>query len=260
MREYQNDFIDLYEHLHRPEFKDHKQGKFNFILNKLKLHDCDGTCLDLGCSNGIVGKSLTNHFRQLVGMDIDLKALEIAQADSSEKQLFISGDAMVLPFDDLSLDAIVCSQTYEHVPSSDILFSEIARVLREEGIVLFSGPNKIFPIEPHYFLPFLHWFNEKTADAYLKLTGKGDHYYERSRTYWDLKNAFEAYEIIDVVKYVFEYYSKTSPKPIVRAATSFASKLPVSILRFISPLMVNVNWILLKKEKNHGRNRIKFAS
>jgi ubiquinone/menaquinone biosynthesis C-methylase UbiE len=261
MREYQENFINLYEHLQRPEFKDHKQGKFNYILDILNLHNRNGTCLDLGCSNGIVAKNLTAQFRQIVGSDIDLIALKKAIAEKSNTLDFISGDAMALPFRDQSLDAVVCLQTYEHVPSSEKLFSEIDRVLKNEGIVLFSGPNKTFPIEPHYFLPFLHWLNEKTADAYLKLTRKGDHYYERSRTYWDLKKAFGNYEIIDVVKYVLEYYSQTSPKTITRWANGLASKLPIFFLRLVSPFMVNINWILIKKEKEtHDRKKLIFAS
>ncbi len=261
MREYQENFINLYEHLHRPEFKDHKQGKFNYILEILNLHNRDGICLDLGCSNGIIAKNLAKQFRQVVGSDIDLIALKEANAERPDALHFISGDAMALPFGNQSVDAIVCSQTYEHVPSSEKLFSEMDRVLKNEGIVLFSGPNKMFPIEPHYFLPFLHWFNQKTADAYLKFTGKGDHYYERSRTYWDLKKVFINYEIIDVLKYVLEFYSQTSPKTIVRWANRFASKLPIIVLRLISPFMVNINWILIKKDtETHGRKKIIFAS
>ena len=261
MREYQENFIKLYKNLHRPEFKDHKLGKFNYILDVLNLHNHNGICLDLGCSNGIVAKNLTKRFRQIIGSDIDLIALKEANLEKSDGLEFISGDAMALPFKDQSLDAIVCFQMYEHVPSSEKLFSEMDRVLKKEGMILFSGPNKTFPIEPHYFLPFLHWFNQKIADAYLKLTGKGDHYYERSRTYWDLEKEFNIYEIIDVLKYVLEYYSQTSPKKIARWANRFASKLPTFILRLISPFMVNINWILLKKAtETHGRKRTKFAS
>lgn len=261
MRDYQKNFINLYEHLHRPEFKDYKQGKFNFILEILQIHNHNGICLDVGCSNGTIAKSLTNQFRKIIGSDIDLNALEMTKTDKPNTLHFISGDAMALPFNNQSIDTILCLQTYEHVPSSEKLFSEIDRVIKNEGIVLFSGPNKTFPIEPHYFLPFLHWFNEKIADAYLKFTGKGDHYYERSRTYWDLKKAFKDYEIIDVLKYVLEYYSQTSPKTISRWVSKVASKLPLFVLRLTSPFMVNINWILIKKEKKaHGRKNIIFAS
>jgi len=261
MREYQENFTNLYKNLHRPEFKDHKQGKSTYILDRLKLHNRNGICLDLGCSNGIITKNLTKQFRQIIGSDIDLLALKEASIGRSNKLDFISGDAMALPFGDQSFDAIVCFQMYEHVPSSEKLFSEMNRVLKNDGIILFSGPNKTFPIEPHYSLPFLHWLNQRTADDYLKFTGKGKHYYEQSRTYWDLEKALNGYEIIDVLKYVFEYYSITSPKTITRWVNRFLSKLPMYVLRLISPFMVNINWILIKNEQNeNGGKKIEFAS
>lgn len=260
MRDYQKNFINLYEHLHKPGFKSHKEGKFNYILEVTQLHNRNGICLDVGCSNGIVARTLIQQFRQIIGSDIDLTALEMAKPLSSNKLIFILGDAMALPFTERSVDAIICSQTYEHVPSSEKLFSEIDRLIKNEGIVLFSGPNKTFPIEPHYFLPFLHWFNEKNANIYLKLTGKGEKYYERSRTYWNLERVFKNYEIIDVLKYVLEYYAQASPKAFARRAYKFASKLPVFLLRLTSPFMVNINWILIKKEKKEdGIQKIKFA-
>lgn len=261
MRDYQEDFITLYGHLRRPENKIHKQGKFSYILKRYSSHDKQGICLDVGCSDGKIALSLSDDFKQIVGSDIDFKALKLIENTSYDNVSFLSGDAMALPFMNGSMDAIVCSQTYEHVPSSKQLFLEMDRVLKNGGLVLFSGPNKAFPIEPHYFLPFLHWLNHKVADRYLKLTGLGNHYYERSETYWKLRKIFKGYEIIDVIKYVFEYYGKHSPKAITRKLNVIASKLPITLLRIIAPFAVNINWILIKRTINSdGEQRIKFAT
>jgi len=261
MREYQKDFITLYEDFQDSENRLRKAEKFNYILDKLKVHDPNGICLDTGCSNGIITNSLAPLFRSVIGVDIDMTAMQAIKKTENSNTSYVFGDAMSLPYPEESFDAIVCSQTYEHVPSSDILFSEIDRVIKPGGVLIFSGPNKTFPIEPHYYLPFLHWFNEKTADAYLRFTGKGDHYYERSRTYWNLKNTFRGYEIFDVVKYVLEYYSQTSPKRLARVIYKIASKLPIFLLRVTSPFLVNINWILIKRTaKANEKPRIKFAS
>lgn len=261
MREYQKDFITLYENFQDSENRLRKAEKFNYILNKLNVHDPNGICLDTGCSSGIITNSLAPLFRRILGVDIDMTAMQAIDKTENNNISYVLGDAMALPCPDQYFDAIVCSQTYEHVPSSDVLFSEIDRVIKPGGILIFSGPNKTFPIEPHYYLPFLHWFNEKTADAYLKLTGKGDHYYERSRTYWNLKNTFRDYEIIDVVKYVLEYYSQTSPKRFARVIYKITSILPIFLIRAVSPFLVNINWILIKRPAEaNERRRIKFAS
>ena len=261
MREYQKNFITLYNVFQNAENRARKAEKFNYILNKLKVHDPNGNCLDTGCSSGIITNSLSPLFKNVFGIDIDMMAMQMIDKSQSDNTAYAYADAMKLPFRDASFEGIICSQTYEHVPSSAQLFLEIERVIKPGGVVIFSGPNKTFPIEPHYYLPFLHWLNEKKADAYLKITGKGDHYYERSRTYWDLKKTFANYEIIDVVKYVLEYYSQTSPKSLARIVYKVASKLPLFILRLISPFMVNINWILIKKTNNaDDRHKIKFAS
>ena len=261
MRAYQKDFITLYGHLRRPENKTHKQGKFRYILQRLELHNRQGVCLDVGCSDGAIALSLCDQFDQVFGADIDIKALSMIDHTACENVGFLSGDAMALPFENQSVDAIVCSQTYEHVPSSEKLFEEIYRVIKSGGMVLFSGPNKTFPVEPHFFLPFLHWLGQKSADRYLRLAGKGDHYYERSETYWKLKKIFKGYEIIDVIRYVFEYYGEHSPKMIARTSNRIASKLPIFLLRFIAPFVLNVNWILIKKAAgSDDKQRIKFAA
>lgn len=261
MRAYQKDFITLYGHLRRPENKKYKQGKFHYILQRFSSQTNRGVCLDIGCSDGAITLSLCDQFDQVIGTDIDMKALKIIENTACENVGFLSGDAMALPFGNQSVDAIVCSQTYEHVPSSEKLFEEISRVIKNGGIVLFSGPNKAFPVEPHFFLPLLHWFGQKSADRYLQLTGKGDHYYERSETYWKLEKMFTGYEIIDVIKYVFEYYGQYSPKTITRVSNKIASKLPIFLLQIIAPFMVNINWILIKKaDGSNDKQRIKFAS
>ena len=261
MREFQKDFITLYEHLRIPEKKKYKQGKVKYILQRLSSHNKQGVCLDIGCSDGEITLSLSDEFDWIIGSDIDIRALKMINKASHENISFFSGDAMSLPFEDHSFDAIVCSQTYEHVPSSDKLFEEIDRVIKEEGMIFFSGPNKLFPIEPHYLLPFLHWFSQKSADRYLRLTRMGDHYYERSETYWKLKKTFNGYEIIDVIKFVFEYFGQHSPKKISRIVNNIASKMPVFLLRLIAPFMVNINWILIKKVAgSNDTHRIKFAS
>lgn len=260
MREYQKNFISIYDGYQNLDNRIRKAKKFNYILDKLNIHDIEGTCLDIGCSNGIVTYSISPMFKQIVGVDIDLTAIQMAVEAHDKKTSYANADAMALPFGEKSFDAIICSQTYEHVPSSERLFKEIDRIIKPGGILIFSGPNKSFPIEPHYYLPFLHWFNEKTADLYLLLTRKGNHYYERPRTYWNLEKVFIDYEIIDVLKYVLEYYGHTSLRSITRIVYRITSKLPTPLLRLIAPFL-GINWILIKREyKTDVKQKIRIAT
>ena len=260
MRENQKNFINLYNGFQDSDNRIRKAKKFNYILSKLNDYDFEGICLDIGCSSGFIANSISPLFKHIVGVDIDLAAMKMIRESQNKNTSYAYGDAMALPFSEKSFEVIICSQTYEHVPSSERLFIEIERIIKPGGVLIFSGPNKTFPIEPHYYLPFLHWFNEKTADSYLKLTGKGDHYYERSMTYWSLVRVFKKYEIIDVLKYVLEYYAQTSPKTFSREVCKIASKLPIFLLRMIAPF-VGINWILIKKEnQTDGKQRVRFAT
>lgn len=261
MRDYQEDFITLYKAFQDSENRLRKSEKFSYVLRKLGFTRIEGNCLDIGSSNGIITNNLSPYFKNVLGIDIDMTAMKLIDNSQNKNIGYAVADAMTLPFYHNSFEAVVCSQTYEHVPSSDRLFSEIYRILKPGGLLVFSGPNKTYPIEMHYNLPFLHWFNEKTADFYLQLTKKGTHYYERSRTYWDLNKVFKDYEIIDVVKYVLEFYAETTNKPIKRRIYRAASLLPIWVLKFVSPFLVNINWILIKSEMaDDRRGKIVLAS
>ncbi|HOE34308.1 MAG TPA: methyltransferase domain-containing protein [Anaerolineaceae bacterium] len=261
MREYQKDFITLYDDFQDGENRKRKAEKINYILEKLRLHNPQGTCLDTGCSNGIITRSMAKLFASVVGVDIDMTAMKLINPRENPAVSYVYGDAMGLPFADESFEALVCSQTYEHVPSSPHLFAEMLRVMKPGGVVFFSGPNKTFPIEPHYYLPFLHWLPEKWADRYLRLTKRGTHYYERSRTYWDLRRTFlKDYEVHDAMRYVLQYYALVHPKSGMRRLYGLAAKLPPFLLKLLSPFMVNINWVLVKRGAGkNGSKNIQFA-
>jgi len=259
MREYQKDFITLYSDFRDEDNRLQKAGKIAYAIQKLELVKPDDICLDLGCSNGIITHMMAEVYPKVVGVDIDMTAMKMVNQNEDPRIKYVYGDAMQLPFADQSFGALICSQTYEHVPSDLQMFAEISRVIKLEGVVYFSGPNKLYPIEPHYYLPFLHWLPEKWANRYLKITGKGDKFYERSRTYWALKKIFKDYQIYDVINYVFEYYAITNPKRFNRELFKILSKFPHSLLQIISPFIINFNWILIKKEvPDHGKQKIKI--
>lgn len=54
--------------------------------------------------------------------------------------------------------------------------SELARVLRPSGIGYLAVPSRWMLVEPHYRLPFLSWMPQRAADAYVRLTGRGEYY------------------------------------------------------------------------------------
>ena len=141
---------------------------------------------------------LAPHVGDLVGVDIDADAIAYAQRAYGKGNLrFQVGDAMALDFEDASVDVVICSQVYEHVPDPKRMMEEIQRILSPGGVCYFAATNKLCVVEQHYFLPFLSMLPQRLADLYLRLTGKGGHYYERHLTFWALKRLTSQFEISD---------------------------------------------------------------
>jgi 2-polyprenyl-3-methyl-5-hydroxy-6-metoxy-1,4-benzoquinol methylase len=154
--------------------------------------------LDVGGSGGAIDNYLADHFLHVTGIDIDKHAIDHAQAMFSKPNLtFTQGDAMQLAQSDNSVDVVVCSHVYEHVPDASRMFDEILRVLKPGGFCYFSGNNRIMLMEPHYRLPFLSLLPRFLAHRYMRLAGKGDYYHEKHVSYWALKQLCKSFQLTD---------------------------------------------------------------
>ena len=244
-RFYQIAFYDQYDLLHDTESRLKKAKKIISSISKFKEDPSSLTCLDLGCSSGVITSALQPYFRQMIGLDYDVAGLRAIPDESKERSTFIRGDALQLPFHEDSFDVVICAQVYEHVLNDLILFSEISRIIRTEGIIFFSGPNKLYPIEPHYKLPFLHWLPLSWADNYLRLSKKGKYFDIKSRTYHDLQGKLKEFIIYDMTRMLLKDQTQginTLDAFIIRALL----KLPMVFWRLILlPLIPNINWVII---------------
>jgi SAM-dependent methyltransferase len=166
--------------------------------------------------------------------------------DGVPNLLYIRGDGCELPMADGAVDLVLCAQVYEHVADAERMAAEIHRVLRPGGICLFSGPNRLDPLERHYGLPFLSWMPRHWADAYVRLAGRGDAYRERPRTYWGLKRLWRGFERRDLtpemIRYPMTYHCQDELGKL-----SWVSRLPGWLLRLLAPFYPNYNWVLIKR-------------
>jgi SAM-dependent methyltransferase len=206
------------------------------------------TCLDVGCSVGIISNALASHFRAVVGLDVDEKALSEACRQKTLNLSILMADGTRLPFREGYFDVVVCAQVYEHSSDAGKLFCEIHRVLKNEGVCFFSGPNKLSPVEMHYSLPFIHWLPKRVADSLVKALGRGDSYAEKPLFYWELVGLLSQFEIIDyttkIIRDPSSYSCDTEVKPY------FLSYMPECFLRKVPMIFPNYNWILKKKAKS----------
>jgi len=121
--------------------------------------------LDFGCGWGGETIWLAKRARSVSGVDVDDQAIAQARKalDSSgvgNCRFEWSSDGR-LPFADASFDAVLSTDTFEHVMDLDLAFGEIARVLKPGGSLLTRfGPLFFSPQGYHFYwacqVPYAH--------------------------------------------------------------------------------------------------------
>ncbi len=99
--------------------------------------------LDVACGEGY-GSSLMSTFAMSVtGVDISDEAVRYAAAKYKNKNLkFQQGSAIALDFSDASFDIVISFETIEHLAEQEQMIAELRRVLKPDGILVISSPNR----------------------------------------------------------------------------------------------------------------------
>lgn len=98
------------------------------------------TLLDVGCgASATYERHLRTLGKRVVSMDFSHAFLAIARQKGQTRG--VQADATVLPFPDAAFDAVLCSETLEHIPDDRGALDEIRRVLRPGGLLFLTVPN-----------------------------------------------------------------------------------------------------------------------
>jgi hypothetical protein len=155
--------------LHR-RLRDEKVRAFFRLLSPQEAD----SLLDVG---GTVG--IHNEFAELHGFFSDTTLLNLT--DSAMKRVrdvrLLCGDARAIPLPDKSVDWVFSNAVIEHVGNEAdqlAMAAEIGRVARKGFFV--STPNRWFPLDPHTYLPLVHYFvRDYTKASYrCRLLAAGD--------------------------------------------------------------------------------------
>ena len=103
--------------------------------------------LDLGCGRGGLVEQLDHPLRQVVGLDPDWLSLKEHRLASHQPPFpRTAGVSRYLPFAGSSFDLVFASWLLEHLEQPAADFSEISRVLRPGGVLIFITPNRRHPL------------------------------------------------------------------------------------------------------------------
>lgn len=110
----------------------------------------DQLLLDMGCGEGrhSIG-ALLETSANVIGLDLSITDLNIAKSrlsdfDISGLDTFCSfgvGNINAIPFENSSIDAVMCSEVLEHIDSPEESIKELIRVLKPGGVMALSVPR-----------------------------------------------------------------------------------------------------------------------
>jgi SAM-dependent methyltransferase len=129
-----------------------------------------GRLLDVGCGE----KPYEHLFRPYVDeyLGIEHEATFAATAAStSERRPDLVYDGKRLPFEDRTFDTVLNVQVLEHTPQPGALVAEMARVLKDDGLLILSAPFQFrLHEEPHdYFRYSPHGLKVLCGEAGLEI-------------------------------------------------------------------------------------------
>lgn len=111
------------------------------------------TIIDLGCGTGLFSRQLSSRFpeSQVTGVDIAEGMISWCQSQSQQEE-YVCADALSLPFPDHSADLIFSNLAIQWVYDLDTLFAELNRVLKPEGLLLFTtlGPDTLTELKQSF--------------------------------------------------------------------------------------------------------------
>lgn len=132
-------------------------ARYIFASSFIKNNDL---VVDVACGTGYGSYVLARKgVKKVIGIDISNAAIEYAKKKYSGRVNnieFLVGNAMEMPISSHEVDVVVSFETIEHLNDPEAFLLECRRVLKDEGLLILSTPNKyiknILKIENPYHI------------------------------------------------------------------------------------------------------------
>ena len=146
------------EHLHRYAIA------LSLVENKVVI--------DIASGEGYGSNLLANKAASVTGIDISKEAIAHAQQKYKKDNLaYLHGSATQIPLEDHSIDVVVSFETIEHLDQHEEMMTEIKRVLKKDGVLIISSPDKKYYSDiPGYQNPY--HVKELYSDEFNSLVSK----------------------------------------------------------------------------------------
>ncbi|KQC10670.1 MAG: hypothetical protein APR62_11705 [Smithella sp. SDB] len=148
-----------------------KAKKIELVLLKYlktkKNRLSDKKIIDIGCGSG--------HIAAYFSECNSVWAVDVADQVSPEvrqKINFIKIEKDLSQFFDGGFDIAILNHVLAHTEDKLKLLMEVNRLLKNNGICYVANPNKYYPIEPYYRIPFLHYLPQRLFLKLAKYLGR----------------------------------------------------------------------------------------
>jgi GT2 family glycosyltransferase/protein-L-isoaspartate O-methyltransferase len=99
--------------------------------------------LDIACGEGYGTFFLSEFAESITGVDISDQAITHAKSKYIRENLtFLQGSAITIPCQNQKFDVVVSFETIEHLYEQEEMLDEILRVLKQDGVLIISSPNR----------------------------------------------------------------------------------------------------------------------
>lgn len=126
--------------------------------------------LEVGGGQGFFAARLQRELGcEVVGVDVSERMVELQRKRGVDAQV---GDVQALPFGDGEFDVVFSNAVIEHVGGRERQRRLVSEALRVGRRIFLTTPNRLFPLEVHTRLPFVHWLPDEASDRVYALLGR----------------------------------------------------------------------------------------
>jgi SAM-dependent methyltransferase len=152
--------------------------------------------LDVGSGNGEYAVAFSKKAKKVVGVEPFTEAYQQSlKYIAKRKNLHFINEVIENVSIKEKFDIVLSLTTIEHMPHAEKSYRKVFSLMKKGGIMYLTAPNKLWPYEYHYRLPFLSWLPLPLASMYVRLTKRGSSYEDSAyaRTYFGMKSLFDTF-------------------------------------------------------------------